>query len=259
MHAVPNTQGSKPHLDHWQQWCQSWSWQALQQTPTHMGTQAINIMHLIDPDCTWLVPAASLPIPLHYLMSPLAPAPGHSPFNYTIFLCTFLFLFILLFCLQANPMKQLSPVCLSISTIALQVSPPWMYKICKNLRFGGWTCWPLSTQFHNLPLHIPLPLHLIILCASQPHETTISSLSFYRHHCSASQPPMNVQNLQEFRVWGCTWSLSTQFHHLPLHIPLPLHLAILFASQPHETTISSLSFYKHHCSASQPPMNVQNL
>ena len=127
-------------------------------------------------------------------------APGHSPHNSTIFLCTFLFLFILLFCLQANPMKQLSPVCLSISTIALQVSPPWMYKICKNLRFGGWTCWPLSTQFHNLPLHIPLPLHLIILCASQPHETTISSLSFYRHHCSASQPPMNVPNLQEFKV-----------------------------------------------------------
>ena len=91
------------------------------------------------------------------------------------------------------------------------------------------------------------------------HETTITSLSLYKHHCSASQPPMNVQNLQEFKVWGCTWSLSTQFHHLPLHIPLPLHLAILFGSQPHETTISSLSFYKHHCSASQPPMNVQNL
>ena len=35
------------------------------------------------------------------------------------------------------------------------------------------------------------------------HETTITSLSLYKHHCSASQPPMNVQNLQEFKVWGC--------------------------------------------------------
>ena len=159
MHAVPNTQSSKPHLDHWQQWCQSWSWQALQQTPTHMGTQAIHIMHLIDPDCTWLVPSASLPIPLHSLMSPLASAPGHSPLSYTIFLCTFLFLFILPFCLKANPMKQLSPACLSISTMALQVNPPWMYQICKNLMFGG----APGYSPHNSTIFLCTSLFLFIL------------------------------------------------------------------------------------------------